>query len=217
MATKKAQSATLTITAPNIQVAHFRVIGTAPYVQHKFSDKARKQIMQTQAAGSTAKSKRKREAKDFNQVYEDAKHIGANGKLGIPATSFRNAMIEACRGAGFVMTKARMSVFVEHDFLDATEGTGLVEIHGKPRKHEGYARNETGVVDIRVRPMWEQWHADVRVEYDADQFTATDVGNLLLRAGKQIGIGEGRPYSKKSNGMGWGTFTVETVGEAGNA
>lgn len=209
MAAKQAQSATLTITAPNIQVAHFRVIGTAPYVQHKFSDKARKQIMATQAAGSTARSKRKREAKDFNQVYEDAKHLGKNGKHGIPATSFRNAMIEACRGAGFVMTKAKMSVFVEQDFLDATEGTGLVEIHGQPRKHEGYARNETGVVDIRVRPMWEEWHADVRVQYDADQFTPTDVGNLLLRAGIQVGIGEGRPYSKKSNGMGWGTFKVE--------
>ena len=35
-----------------------------------------------------------------------------------------------------------------------------------------------------------------------------EVRNLLVRAGVQVGIGEGRPYSKKSYGMGWGTFEV---------
>jgi len=33
--------------------------------------------------------------------------------------------------------------------------------------------------------------------------------NLLARAGLQVGIGEGRPDSKNSAGMGWGLFQIE--------
>ena len=49
----------------------------------------------------------------------------------------------------------------------------------------------------------------MRVRFDADQFTLTDVANLLMRVGMQVGIGEGRPFSKNSNGMGWGLFDLK--------
>lgn len=42
-------------------------------------------------------------------------------------------------------------------------------------------RNATGVADIRVRPMWREWSADLRIRYDADQFTLNEVTNLLAR------------------------------------
>jgi hypothetical protein len=69
-------------------------------------------------------------------------------------------------------------------------------------------RNATGVVDVRARPMWRRWQLNVRIKYDSDQFTASDVVNLVARAGQQVGIGEGRPFSKSSNGIGFGTFEV---------
>ena len=69
-------------------------------------------------------------------------------------------------------------------------------------------RNATGVADIRVRPMWREWAADVKVSYDADQFTLQDVTNLMQRVGMQVGIGEGRPDSRDSAGLGWGTFVL---------
>jgi hypothetical protein len=69
-------------------------------------------------------------------------------------------------------------------------------------------RNETGVVDLRVRPMWREWEAVVRINFDADQFTLTDITNLLQRVGMQVGLGEGRPDSRKSAGLGWGTFQL---------
>jgi hypothetical protein len=57
--------------------------------------------------------------------------------------------------------------------------------------------------------MWEPgWEATVRIRFDADLFTITDVANLLRRAGLQVGVGEGRPDSKKSAGMGWGIFDI---------
>ena len=38
--------------------------------------------------------------------------------------------------------------------------------------------------------------------------TAESVINLLDRMGRQVGIGEGRNFSKNSVGLGWGEFTV---------
>ena len=63
-------------------------------------------------------------------------------------------------------------------------------------------------MDLRARPMWRKWGVKLRMEYDADQFTASDVVNLIARAGIQVGIGPGRPFSKMSYGMGYGTFRI---------
>lgn len=208
-------TANISIPAPNLQVATFRIIGTAPFVQAKFSAKAKQQIMETQAAGSTARGKKNREAKNFDAVCDGAVHYSKEGWVGIPAGAFRAAMISACRLVGFRMTLAKLSVFVEPDGFDADDGTPLVRlIAGDYRRVDLHVRNATGVVDLRSRPMWETWAADVRIRYDADQFTLTDVSNLLSRVGMQVGIGEGRPDSKNSTGMGWGTFRLGNEDDA---
>jgi hypothetical protein len=46
-----------------------------------------------------------------------------------------------------------------------------------------------------------------------DQFTHQDVANLMTRVGLQVGLGEGRPDSKNSAGMGWGLFQIEGMDE----
>jgi hypothetical protein len=111
------------------------------------------------------------------------------------------------------MTRAKISVFVEQDGLDASDGQPLVRlIADEPERSEMAVRLETGVASIAIRPLWREWGAVVRVRYDADQFTASDVVNLLDRAGQQVGIGEGRPDSRKSTGLGWGMFEVDAAG-----
>jgi len=200
----------VTIPPLNLKVAVFTIEGTTPYVQNKFSAKAREEMRIKQEAGSTRKKGGKRAAKDFRQCYKDAQHIAVEGWHGIPAPAFRAAMISACRICGFQMTRAKLAVFVLADGIDRDDYTPLVKItKGTPEYTEYTVRNETGVVDIRPRPMWQAgWQAEVRVQFDADMFTLDDVANLLLRAGMQVGIGEGRPDSKKSTGMGWGTFKL---------
>ena len=199
---------TLTISPPNIKTAEFSIQGTSPYMQLKFSEKVKQQLMETHRAGSTAKSKKKKEPRDFEADYESAKHISDEGWVGIPASAFRNACISACRVCGFQMTKAKLSVFVEADGFDKDEGTPLVRIYGEPEMNVGHVRNATGVVDLRARPMWREWSAKVRIRWDADQFTMLDITNLLSRVGMQVGIGEGRPDSKSSTGMGFGMFRL---------
>lgn len=207
---ESAPTESVSIKPPNFQTAIFRIIGTAPYVQNKFSQKAREMMRSTQEQGSTGRSKRAKEAKDFMALFEGATHRSAEGWAGIPAPAFRNAMISACRTVGYKMTLAKLSVFVEADGFDADDGTPLVQItKGEPRYHESLVRLQTGVADIRARPMWDAgWEAYVRVTFDADQFTLSDVSNLMMRVGLQVGVGEGRPDSKNSAGMGWGTFTL---------
>lgn len=207
MATKKEE---LTITPPNIKMAIFKIRGTAPYVQNRLSQQTIEELIRIQEAGGTAKKGKIRKPKDFNALYENAQYMSDDGWWGIPAPAFRNGLVSACRTAGFVMTRAKLSVFVEPDGFDKYDQTPLVKINSKkPERVVHPVRNETGVLDIRPRPMWKPgWQAEVKIRFDADQFTVEDVGNLLARVGLQVGIGEGRPDSKKSCGMGWGLFEI---------
>lgn len=206
----RAESSVITISKPNMVTITVPIAGDAPYVQARFSQKAQQAMKSKMMAGSTAKKGTKREPRDFDSDFIGAQHISEDGWIGIPAAAFRKAMIDVCRAVNFKMTHAKMSVFVEADGLDRVDGMPLVKlIAGEPERLEMATRNATGVPDIRVRPMWRKWGAKVRIRFDADQFTASDVVNLLSRAGQQIGIGEGRPFSRESAGMGYGVFSVK--------
>ncbi|MFH1157070.1 MAG: hypothetical protein V1793_25010 [Pseudomonadota bacterium] len=199
----------ITITPPNFQRISIVLEGTAPLMQARFSAKSMQAMMAKQAAGSTANKGKKREPRDFDDDFKQAMHVSSEGWIGVPAAALRNACIDVCRMVGFKMTHAKMSIFVEANGNDVVDGQPLVKLDAPyPEKTEMATRNATGVADIRVRPMWREWKLPVTFRYDADQFTANDVVNLVARAGEQIGLGEGRPYSKSSNGMGYGTFRI---------
>lgn len=206
---KKIAAQAITIKAPRFTTVEVQIRGTAPYMQARFSAKAMQAMKAKMEAGTQARSKKEREARDFERDFVEAQHISTEGWVGIPAAAFRNAAIDSCRMTGFKMTHAKMSFFVEADGFDKVDGTPLVRLDAGPaEKTELAARNATGVVDIRVRPLWRDWGAKVRIRFDEDQFSVQDAINLLLRAGQQVGIGEGRPYSRMSNGLGFGLFKV---------
>jgi hypothetical protein len=205
---KKHTEENVTIKAPSIATAALKIVGTSPYVQLRFSQKAIETMMAKMAAGSQANKKKAKEARDFDADFRAAMHMSTDGWPGIPASAFRNAMISACRLVGFKMTLAKLSLFTEADGFDKVDAVPLIKIEGKPEPHIMHARNATGVCDIRVRAKFWPWSAEVKVSYDTDQFSVTDVTNLMQRVGQQVGIGEGRNDSKMSAGMGWGCFTL---------
>lgn len=210
----KPKGVSVTISAPNFRQLVVPIVGTAPYVQNKFSARAKEAFRQKMVEGSQSKKGKKREPRDFDADYQGAIHIAEEGWYGIPASCFRNGMISACRLVGFRMTLAKLGLFIEADGFDKDEGLPLVRIKsGEPKKLEMAVRNESGVADIRARPQWRDWSADVRIKYDADLFSETDIGNLMLRLGQQVGIGSGRPDSKESAGLGWGLFTIKNQEE----
>lgn len=206
-----AKQETVSIKPPNFGIVEFHARGVAPLVIHRFSAKTKAQMKAKMETGKAAGNKKNREAKLTDDLYEEARYRSSEGWDGFHAGSIRAAMISACRLVGFKMTLAKLSVFVEADGVDAEEPQiPLIRIYGLPRKQEDMARVETGQPYVTVRAAYHQWTAKIRIRYDADQFTLADISNLMARVGMQVGIGEGRPDSKNSAGMGWGLFTIET-------
>jgi len=197
------------ITKPNFVTATIGVESTAPFVFNKFSARSQTLMIEKQEAGQQAKNRRKRDPKDFDKIWRETVHYSEEGWHGFPAASIRNALIEACKCVGFKMTIAKLSVFIEADGYDQTDGQPLVRMHGDaPERFDCPVRIAMGSTDIATRGRVKRWSAQIRVRWDADQFSATDVMNLLARAGEQVGIGAGRPSSRTSTGMGWGTFRL---------
>lgn len=197
----------IAITAPDFGILELIIRGTAPLVIERFSKKA--EIMAKMAQGSVAKGKKERSARDYERDAEEARYRSIDGNWeGINAAAFRAGMISACRLVGFKMTLAKLSTFVEPDGFDAADGLPLVRIYGESQTFTAHTRNATGVVDVRSRPQYRDWAAKLRIKFDREQFSATDVLNLVSRVGAQVGIGAGRPDSKASAGCGWGTFAV---------
>jgi len=199
----------VTISAPNLKIAVFEIKGIAPLVIHRFSAKTKAEMKLKMETGKAASSKRNREPKNTDDTYQESRYISPDGWDGLHAGAIRAAMISACRLVGFKMTLAKLSIFVVQDGWDAQEPQiPLIRIYGKSQKQEDMARVETGQPYVTVRAAYHDWSAKVKIRWDADQFTNDDIFNLLYRVGMQVGVGEGRPDSKKSTGMGWGLFEV---------
>ena len=172
--------------------------------------KAKGMMLDKMKEGSTAKKGKKREPLDEKATFNASRYIAKAGWDGFNVASVRCAVISACRLVGFKMTLAKLSVFVVADGVDELEPQfGLIKILGaKPVMQQDIARVETGQAYVCIRAAYHGWSAKIQIRFDADQFTIKDVSNLLARAGEQVGIGEGRPDSKNSAGMGWGTFRI---------
>jgi len=172
--------------------------------------KVKAQMKEKMEIGKASGAKKNRDPKSTDDTFHEARYVSKAGWDGFHAGAIRNALISACRLVGFKMTLAKMSLFVVADGADKDEPQiPLIRIIGKPVKQEDMARVETGQPYVTVRAAYHDWSAKLRIRWDADQFTATDVSNLLMRVGQQVGIGEGRPDSKNSAGMGWGTFDLQ--------
>lgn len=214
---KKADEGIAIISPANIVSTTIKIRGVSPLVQNKFSKKAREKMMADMATkASDKKAKSARPPRDYDEDFKQCQHVAVADWHGIPCAAFRAAMVDACRTVGLVMVKAKMSLFIMPDGFDRDDGTPLVRILSDtpPERLESLVRNDNGGADVRIRAMWRKWSANVSIEFDADMISPTSVVNLLDRAGRQVGIGEGRNFSKNSVGQGWGVFTVETESEA---
>lgn len=209
MAIPKSTSTTGTIKAPNFAEADIYVVGTSPLVIHRFSTKTKLEMKQKMEQGKSASSRKTREPKKTDDLYEEARYRSAEGWDGFHAGAMRRALISACRLVGFRMTLAKLSVFVVEDGWDKDEPQiPLCRIYGTSEKLESMARVETGQPYVTVRAAFYRWKSKLKIRFDADQFTVDDVINLTARVGAQVGLAEGRYDSKASPGLGWGCFEI---------
>lgn len=211
---KPSNGESVRIKAPDIRLAKFEITGTTPLVVHRFSTKAKKEMLDKMIKPPARGAKPERKPLDQEAQYNEARYMSKDGWDGFNAAAVRCAMISACRLTNAKMTLAKLSIFIEADGLDKDEPQyNLVRIYGDRQRLDAIGRLDSGAPNPVSRPMYFPWRATLRIRYDADQFKLDEVANLLNRVGQQVGLCEGRYDSKNSAGQGWGCFALTSTPE----
>jgi len=174
------------------------VTGISPLITNKFSNKAMQMILDVHLG--KAKNK-KHEIKDPNADYENAKHVSSQGWEGFPASGFKAAIIRAAKMIGMVMKDTQTAFFVKAD----DEETQLVRIYGDSRMRQDMVRVGMGSADVRFRPEYPTWEANLTIEFNEGILSLDQIYQLVKAAGYGCGIGEMRPEKGKFN---YGRFAL---------
>jgi hypothetical protein len=192
-----------TVSIPKIDIRHFtiRLVGDSPLIVHKWSDKAKKEMLDKQMK----KAKTGREAKDPWQDYVNSLYWlteqPANplqmeidfAKFGFPAIGFKASAVSAGYRSG--ITKDKVSSYGAFHIVG-----DMVEIQGKPEIREDMVRIQQ-TTDIRYRAEFKQWSAEITIRYNANVMSMEQIINLFNLGGFAVGVGEWRPEKGGSFGM----------------
>ena len=168
------------------------IIGISPLIIHAWSVKAMREIADKQAG--KAKNK-KHDIRVPEEDYENAKHKSPQGWEGFPAAGFKAAMIRGAKMIGLEMKTTQTAFFVKAD----DEETQLVKIEGTPRMRTDMVRVGMGSADIRYRPEYPEWSANLTIEFNSGIVSLDQIYQLIKAAGYGCGIGEMRPEKGKFN------------------
>lgn len=185
----------MVLEVPKIDVRQIqlRVVGDSPLICHKWSEKAKKQMLDKQMK----KAKTAKDAKDPQKDYEDSLYAHPDGGYGFPCVAFKAAAVGACRFSdGIKMTEARGAFHVVGE---------LAKIDGDPRMREDMVRVGMGKADIRFRGEFPSWGTTLTVAYNASVLSPEQIVNLFNLAGFGVGVGEWRPEKDGS----YGRFHIE--------
>lgn len=188
----KTKSTSVEILEFQIREVTIPIVGISPLIVHKFSEKATKMIQDKQAG--KAKNK-KHDIRDPEADYEGAKHKSPLGWDGFPAAGFKAAMIRGAKMIGMVMKDTQTSFFIRAD----CEETQLVKINGEPRMRTDMVRVGMGSADVRYRPEYVNWMAELTIEFNSGVLSLDQIYQLVKAAGYGCGVGEMRPEKGKFN------------------
>ncbi len=184
----------------------FDIVGTAPLIVNRWSEKARNMMLEKQQTSARSK----KEAKDPTALFEASKYKLPDGREAFPAVGFKAAIVHAARlFEGITQVSVKQAVVVLGSGRD-DRGDDLVALnYSSCEMREDTPRNATGVADLRYRAMYLDWSATIKIRTIAGQI---DEGSLLalLDAAGNGGVGEWRPTSPKSATGSYGTFEVVT-------
>jgi len=176
------------------------IIGTSPLIMHRWSEKA-KRLLLDRAQGRKAP----KEPKDPHQEYMAALYELSDGRYGFPSVAFKSATVGAARffGKDLTMTMLRQSIFVDGEL--GVDSQKLVEIFGDQRMREDVVRLPNNGTEMRYRPEFVEWSANLRVSFAKNMLTLDTLLSLIQGAGFGVGVGEWRPEKRGD----FGTFTID--------
>lgn len=206
MATKKDETI-IEILPIDIRFAEINIVGDTPLIVHKWSEKAKREMLEKQMKVAKTKGKdAKSPVADFiDSLYwlegepQEKTEKGFNtavggAKFGFPATAFKASAVAAGFRAGVLKNK----VIANGAFHIMGE---FVEINGTPQMREDMVRVGMGTADIRYRGEFPAWSTTVTIRYNASVLTLDQIVNLFNLGGFACGVGEWRPEKGGTNGM----------------
>lgn len=207
MATKKTENVAVVIPAIDIQTATIKVVGDSPLIVHKWSEKAKKEILDKQMKKAKTKAHDAKDpVRDFiDSLYwlegepEEKTEAGFNAairngaRFGFPTVAFKASAVAAAYRAGVTKNMVSMNgaFHIDGEF---------VEIHGVPEMREDMVRVGMGVADIRYRGEFKEWYAVFVVKYNASVLSLEQLVNAFNMGGFACGLGEWRIEKGGSNG-----------------
>lgn len=195
MATKTAELQKI-----KVEMATISIKGLSPLIMHRWSEKARREMLDKQMKKTV-----KKEAKSPEEQYEASVYRLDDGSLGFPADAFKKAMIRGAKQIGLVMTDARTSFFVHGEYC-ARDDRELVPITGEVQPREDMVRLNGATADIRFRGQVIGWSANLKISYNSSITSFDQIVNMLHAAGYGVGVGEWRPEKDGT----FGRFEVVT-------
>lgn len=182
------------------------IIGTAPLIMNRFSEKAKQQMLDAMQGKKNPKTIRDPQADYLAAMYRIAREDGGPDGYGFPVTAFKAATVGAARfyGKSVRMTELRQFIFMR-GVLTKAESQQLVEIHGEPRMREDYVTVGISGRDLRYRPEFPEWTATLRVTYVSSCLTRSSVLSLIDAGGMGVGVGEWRPEKRGE----FGTYAID--------
>ncbi len=217
MAAKKTE--TIEIRPVDIAIVNVRIVGDTPLIMHRWSEKAKREILDKEMGKAKKARDLKRPVDDFcRSLYwmSEAPEEGASddeimcavesGHFGFPVTAIKQAAISAAYRSG--MSKDKVSLQGAF-FINGTGEEQLAEVKGTPPHiREDMVRVGMGSADIRYRGEFDNWHMDLEVKYNKNgQYSLEQILNIINLGGFCCGIGEWRPEKSGQNGM----YHIETT------
>lgn len=177
------------------------IVGTAPLIVHKFSEKAKRQMLDAMQGRKSPKEPKNPEAE-----FEAAFYRHDDGGYGFPVIAFKAATVGAARfyGKSVSMTALRQFVFMDAEF-SKTDGQKLARIVGSPHMREDVTRVGMGGTDLRYRPEFTEWSTSLEITYVKTMLTRDSVLSLIDAGGMGVGVGEWRPEKKGD----FGTYRID--------
>jgi len=181
-----------------LKATKMKIRGTSPLICHKWSEKAKRGMLEKQMGKNKVKARAK---KDPKGDYEDSLYKLQGGGFGFPAVAFKAAMVRAAKSIdGLTMTDARQMFRILADDGD------LVKINGEPSMREDMVRIQQ-TTDIRYRGEFREWSADLSFHYNAAVISLETLAALIQLAGFSVGVGEWRPEKSGT----YGTFEIASA------
>lgn len=180
------------------------IVGTAPLIVHRFSEKAKRQMLDNMQGRKSPK-----EIKDPAAEYDAAFYRLKGGGYGFPAIAFKAATIGGVRfyGKNITMTACKQFLFFRGEV--GADGQALASIKGEPRMREDVVRVGRGGADLRYRPEFPEWSTELTVIYVTSALTRGSVLSLIDAGGMGVGVGEWRPEKDGD----FGTYQIDPTRE----